>query len=762
MPAAALLALVAALGQLPAPQLVEPGDTIRLRADLAEVDTAESRLQAEGHVLLESGGLRLFSSELDYDLKSRDGSAGGGLLLFDGTLVVQAREGRFSLEDGGALSLEDAELWQKAPSALGALQAVTDAATAKRTGRNLLLLRAEHLDRVKKGRFLAQKLRMTPCDCGEASRPDWSLSANEADIEPGERAILWWPTLRILDVPVFILPALYLPLSNRRTGLLFPRPGYHAQSGFFVDEPFFWAIDESHDLTITLGWRFGNEQHLNKEGTSYERVGAQGPRGALELRYVPAEHTFGRLFFSAGYDLHGDPEPYTALLRPARGWRGELAWRHSTEVAGFGARADLNLVSDAWYRNDQVVDVLNEAPPYLRSQAWLGYRGSLASVVLSGAWYQDMQPLSFTQPERWFFGPEAPAGYERPLALDVSLPRTSLVGPLRAGLEAHAARVQTLSVLAGAVPANALALNRLDLAPMLSLPLQAGSVVNAELYAGARGDSASYSEWGVSRTALSGRAFAGAWAGTQLSRTFEGGLRHTIEPSLELRAATQRMGDLAVPDPDKFVTPRDEFDERRDGFVQGVGSLTTRLVRPAGELARLDLGQDVDLGKGRAADSFARLVLNPPYSQLTSVARWDWQRRAFSAVAADLRLFDSRGDSLQLRYERLLETGTGRTRTMLDALFGLTRYAAEGAEFNQVFFGLTIAIYQGIAARYSAVLVPDMPASFERRIILHTGGLTLTTSCDCWRVDGYVSYVNSAGLSFGFLVDLKSFGSFGR
>jgi hypothetical protein len=96
----------------------------------------------------------------------------------------------------------------------------------------------------------------------------------------------------------------------------------------------------------------------------------------------------------------------------------------------------------------------------------------------------------------------------------------------------------------------------------------------------------------------------------------------------------------------------------------------------------------VDIGKGRAADSFGRLVLNPPFSQVQASGRWDWQRRAFSAVAVGVRLFDHRGDSLELRYDRLLETGTGRMRASLDALFGLTRYwpasAAAELAFNQV------------------------------------------------------------------------------
>ena len=763
----ALLALLVALGQLPAPQLARPGETVTLRSDLAELDTAEDRLQAEGNVVLRSGGLRLLTHELDYGLDTREGAAGGELLLFDGTLVIRAREGLFSLGEGGELSLEDAELWQKA-SVSAALDGAGDALAAKRAGRNLLLLKAEHLDRVRRGKFLATRLRLTPCDCGEEASPDWSLEASEADVEPGERAILWWPKLYIKDLPVFVLPALYVPLSPRRTGFLFPRPGYHAQSGFLVDAPFFWALDESHDLTLTLGYRLGVSDFDSETGL-YKRVGVQGPRASAELRYVPAEHTSGRLFLSATYDLHGEPDSATAsqALRPARGWRGELSFRHGTDFDGLGARADLNLVSDANYRGDQVADVLNEAPPYLRSQAWGGYRGAAVAASVSAQWYQDMAaPFAAEVPEHWFFGSSAPAGFQRPVALDLRLPTMSLLGPVRGGLEIHGSRLQALSLLAGPTLQGALALTRLDLAPSLSWPLLARAPVSVELYAGGRGDLAHYSEAGAAQTLLQGRAWAGAWAGTELSRTFDSGsLKHSIEPRVEVRAASQRVGDSLVLG-QGLVKPVDEFDERPDGFVQGVASLASRLVRKGGgDLVRLELAQGIDLGAGRLADSVGQLVVSPAYVQLSSSARWDWQRRTFSAVAAALRVSDTRGDALELRYDRVLELGTGQMRAALDALFAASRLdlSARELEFNQVTLALAVTIIQGITLRYGAVMAPDMPTPFLRRVFQHTGAVGLGSSCDCWRLDAFVTYAQGADApSFGFLLDLKSLGRFGQ
>ncbi|MBI5546512.1 MAG: LPS assembly protein LptD [Deltaproteobacteria bacterium] len=758
----ALLVLLACLGQLSAPQLAESGASIAVVAELAEFDSAQRTLRAEGQVSLVSGGLRLFTETLEYDLAKRAGDVEGGLLLLDGDLVVAAHQGTFSLGEEGVFALDDVELWQKAPGVQ--LLDVRDPAAARRIGRNLLLLKAEHLERVAQGRLLARRLRMTACDCGVEASPDWSISASEADIEPGERAILWWPAFYVKSIPVFALPALYVPLSSRRTGLLFPRPGYSSRNGFVVDEPFFWAIDPSHDLTLGLGWVFGSAP-----ATIADRAGARGPRGSAELRYAPAESTSGRFLVGGVYDLNREPSPSSPLRR---GPRGELTFRHSTALDnGVGAQADLRLVSDANYPIDHSVDTIREAPAYLRSEAWSGWRGSAMALTLSTAWYQDRtawnpdRQLASSAPERWFFGANAPAGLERPLAFTLSVPRATLVGPLRAGIEIAAARLQPVSLLAGEAPASLLTLTRLDATPSLSWAVLGRGPIHAELSASARGDLASYSGVpGGQRSAVHGRVSAGAWMGTELSRTFlDGTLKHTLEPRIELRAASQRLGDdpsLAT----ELVAPVDEFDELGSAYVQGIAALSMRLARRgAGELARLEVGQDVDLLAARAADSFARLEVAPRYVQLSAVGRWDWQRKAVSSLSAALRGNDSRGDSLELRYDRLLAGGTARMRAALDALFG-SELAQKGDDggFNQVGLGLNLRVLQGITFRYGAIMLPDQPRSFLERLVRHTVGVGLATSCDCWRVDLYGFYDRNTGFDFGFLVDLKSLGSVGR
>jgi LPS-assembly protein len=773
----ALLALLAALGQLPPAQLAQPAQTVDVRANLAELDTAEKTLRAEGKVVLQSGGLRLLAEELEYGTETRAGSAGGGLVLIDGDVAVSATEGTYSLQGEGSLSLEEAQLWQKAPGSQAQLLKATDAASARSSGRNLVLLKAEHLDRVAKGRYLARKLRMTSCDCGAAVVPDWSLSASEADIEPGERAILWWPTVYIKTVPVFILPALYVPLSNRRTGFLFPRPGYSGQNGFLIDEPFFWALNESWDLTFTLGYRFGlspAETATASGQTLYSRAGSKGVRGSVELRYAPVEGTWGRLYVAAIDDRHGDPTADGTSLRSPRGFRGELSFRHATELDGFGVRADVNLVSDANYLSDEAVDVLRDVVPYVRSQAWAGYRGANGSAELATAFYQDMRYevwASSLVPEHWFSGKDAPALYHRPIALVGSVPQTQIVGPLRAGMDIAAARYQPVSAFTAPAPDVDLSLTRLDVSPYLAWPMALGPI-HGELYARGRGDLSAYTgPSGLAGTATGTeveashlRALIGGWLGTEISRTFlDGTLKHTVEPRIELRAGSPRWGN--EPTLTGLVAPLDEFDERADGFVQGQVALATRLLRKGkGELVRLEVGQDVDLRAGKAADTFARLDVSPRYVGASATARYDWALRRVALVGAGLHVDDGRGDVLSLGYDHLAFGGTDRMRAGLDQLFGfpIDQTTSTDQVFNQISLSLGVTIISGISLRYAAAMNPDQPLPFFKRILQHSGGLTLTTGCDCWKVDVYATYAQTGSYNIGFLVDLKNLGSFGH
>jgi len=64
---------------------------------------------------------------------------------------------------------------------------------------------------------------------------------------------------------------------ERQSGFLFPEFGQNSRKGYFARVPYYWAISDSQDLTVTL-------DTFTKRGMGLE----------LEYRYVLSRETQGR------------------------------------------------------------------------------------------------------------------------------------------------------------------------------------------------------------------------------------------------------------------------------------------------------------------------------------------------------------------------------------------------------------------------------------------------------------------------------------
>jgi LPS-assembly protein len=779
-----LLSLLMAAGALPDAALAGPGEKAEIHAELGELSLSDHLLRGEGGVVLQSGGLMLRAELLEYDTEAREASVSGQLLLVDGELVMVASEGTVSLDGEHSLSVRDALLMQKgSPQTLSSFP-TSDPKAARRAGANGLLLKADYLERVARSRFIARHLELTSCDRPEDEPSDWSISASKADVLVGERAILIWPTFRIQEVPVMVLPAIYLPLSDRRTGLLLPVLDY--KNGFEVDQPLFITLGRSYDLTLTAGWRFGTQQEPGEN----RKASTRGPRGSAEFRYAPSETTSGRLFV-AGIDDELRELDTARQLRDPRGWRGELTWRHGTDLAsGFGARADVKAVSDGFYVSDESSDVLGASVPYLRSQASTWLRGDDVLLAVSTGWYQDLQNANWSRfpVERRLVGANSPVSFQRPVSVFLEVPRLRLAGPLSAGLEVTAAHYAPMGTgaatedrlersFSSALPQTRrvdepaaslpLTLDRVEARPSLALPLAGWGPMRLEAYAAARAGLSSYAAaWGDAfqrASAVSGRAIAGIFTETELSRVYgegAGALRHSIAPRIELRASTPRLGES--PDLTGWVQPLDEYDYDANAadprLLQAIAAVSTRLSRRSGgEMLRLEVGQGLDLAAGTLGDSFGRLELRPRYFSATTTARFDSQGGRFSAANANLGLDDGHGDGLWLGYDFLADGGTDRMRAGLDDLFGPASTGGTDSH-QQIGLNASLSPLHGLSLRYGVVVQPD-----AGKVLQHVGAIGLSSSCNCWRVDLSCTYLPENGRPhLGLVVDLKNLGSFGR
>ena len=98
--------------------------------------------------------------------------------------------------------------------------------------------------------YTFKNARVTACD-GE--KPIWSFEAENADLTVDGYIRMNSTNFNLADIPVVYSPYLVLPAKvSRQTGLLKPDFGQSSRHGFFVTLPWYWAIDQSRDMTVSL------------------------------------------------------------------------------------------------------------------------------------------------------------------------------------------------------------------------------------------------------------------------------------------------------------------------------------------------------------------------------------------------------------------------------------------------------------------------------------------------------------------------------
>ena len=122
--------------------------------------------------------------------------------------------------------------------------------------------------------------------------PRWALVANSVTLTLDKHAVLTNTVLKVKDVPLFYLPAMYYPINkeDRATGFLMPIYSTSTIRGQTIKNAFFWAMNRSHDATFF-------HDFFSKTG--------QGFGG--EYRYVQSASSSGNL---QAYDLHEHDADY--------------------------------------------------------------------------------------------------------------------------------------------------------------------------------------------------------------------------------------------------------------------------------------------------------------------------------------------------------------------------------------------------------------------------------------------------------------------
>ena len=772
------LLVFAATAQLPpgAPLPVPAADETGLHSDNLEIDERTGVWHSKGHVVLKTSSIEVRGDEMFFDPAEERVTARGRVVLFQESLVGFADEMDVLLSTGEA-TLVGGTVLQKRNVSSDALLKATTREQLELMGQTTMSVTGRHVQRLGPDHFSVDGIQFTPCDCNPV-KPTWWIRSLHADVIPGERALLTLPVIYVRGVPVLAFPWLYLPMADRRSGLLMPRWG-NAVTSFFLEQPVFITLGRSYDMTITPGYYFGGS----------DVSGVKGPRLQTELQYATQSvRSPGRVNLDLAYDSNPGLNPLTGQpmslvdapdRSPHRGVRGSGSWRHAQELgSGFYDRVDASIASDGFYNRSLTADLIARENQYTQSTAVFYRRTPEYYTGINVAVRQDLRfgygfldnSLSAAD-----FPTHGPNPLQRIPEIIADFPESRLYRWLFGSLRVEYSRFAPLRGTVGIDPilSDPLTANwdpfplaprqRVDFRPRLSAPFELGRFARLTAYSWYRQDFYLTEAGGTA----SGRGYplVGAVLETEVSRVYstaQSRWRHSVAPSVEVRHV-----------PGVFGSPQGLYDEvdraaLGGGFLHGVAQVSQKLVQQQGGAVRrfigLDIGQGFDLKEGSAADLFLRF--NAAAAPITGTVQFAYDERAsrlarFSTGAG----FDNgKGLVFSLSYDNLILAGPDNLRRGIDQLVGppitdrsllqrnqqVTLHA--GIKFN---FGIALS-YDVLAtplndSRCPTTVSPDptivdrplfcpndptssplpMPWTIRQQVVV----LSINPSCDCWRVD---------------------------
>lgn len=229
----------------------------KLKIQEKKIDEKRARLIAERKKDLP---FDIDAKSLHYDSQNRKVKAGGGIVIGYPTGIVEAEEAEIDIESA------DAEIRGNVRISDIVADITTDKAVFNLKS-GLGRLENTHIDVVEGGYRIdseyAEKISddtfefrdgsVTTCNCSDD--PDckpWSFSADSGRVRVNGYGQIWNGFFRAYDVPVVYLPYMHFPVkTERQSGFLSPTIGSSTRGGFKLYAPYYWAMDDSADMTLT-------------------------------------------------------------------------------------------------------------------------------------------------------------------------------------------------------------------------------------------------------------------------------------------------------------------------------------------------------------------------------------------------------------------------------------------------------------------------------------------------------------------------------
>jgi len=213
----------------PAPVTVPTaGGDVTVLADRIEDLGRDNVVVATGNVEVVRGRARLNADRVEINRETGDAVATGRVVFYDGEDRLTGDRIDYNIKTGTGVVHHGR------------------ASTAP-----YYRLGGESMERVGDSVYRVRRGFFTTC---EDDPPAWSFRFSEAtaDLEDyvfGTGASFWVKNIPLIPFFPFFAAAIR---RERQSGFLFPTFGTSSRRGFYADIPFYWAINESHDLTVAF------------------------------------------------------------------------------------------------------------------------------------------------------------------------------------------------------------------------------------------------------------------------------------------------------------------------------------------------------------------------------------------------------------------------------------------------------------------------------------------------------------------------------
>lgn len=327
------------------------------------LDISADKEEAQGDVIIYTGkveatyrdargDIHINADRITYNSATRDVLAEGNVYLDQQGQVITSERLEFNLDTRRGTFFSSTAFTDRTPDGT---TVVVDASRADKTGLDTYVL---------------NDAKLTAC---QEAIPKWSFTAKRARIRLDHRATLYHPLFRIKNIPVLYLPFVSLSISkkDRSSGFLLPTSGQSNIKGRTLHMAYYQTLGRSADVLLRTdiyskrGVGFGFDFRARPDEQSHIAFGSFAVKDRV-LGGKTAPISDPRC---AG--IPPDPTNPRVCTLPDQGGSSFYADAVQYFKNGFVAVADVNITSNAAFRQVFAENVQQAISPEERSQIYL-------------------------------------------------------------------------------------------------------------------------------------------------------------------------------------------------------------------------------------------------------------------------------------------------------------------------------------------------------------------------------------------------------